>query len=388
MSDYYKPDDPNLVFIQSRAEIDLALVEEYAQMMRDGVQFHPARAIAEGYTIYVFDGFHRGEAAKLAGQLLFVSSRPGTRAEAEWAALNANQDHGMRRSNADKQKIVKLALTHEFGAKLSDRQIAHHCGVHHTMVGRIRGELEMTGALHQSDTRVGADGREINTANIGSSQPDYVTIWELGQGVKAWVTAKYSSYPRGQIETLQAIKQKRDEGPALLEELLTGDVLPGPRRKGDVVQAVNNVLAQLEEQERQALRQAQDVAAPAPEESGAEETQPDWLEETSAPPGGQVEAPLEQEGTPLPPAPIPQPLSPAPPPPPPPPAPKPAATPDWHLHITLKSTGICLVTLAQAGQAEPAANLVTHVDQVLDQVEQALGRHVPNFNGKEKEMIY
>jgi hypothetical protein len=218
--------------------------------------------------------------------------------------------------------------------------------------------------MHQSITRTGADGREINTANIGSNQPDYVAIHELERGIRAWITAKYSSL-RGQIETLTAIRQKQDEGPALLEELLAGDILSGPRRKGDVVQAVNNALAQLEEQERQA-------AVAEEKESEAEEAQPEWLEEREAEPA-----------PPPPPA-----TAPAPPLPPPPAAPKPAAPPDWHLYVTLKHTGLCLITLAQAGQAEPAANLVTHVDQMLGQVEQALGQYVPNFNGKEKEMIY
>lgn len=168
-TNYY---DPNtLTFIQSRAESDPALVEEYAAMMSEGVGFDPASAVTDGTHIYVWDGYHRGAAAKQMGKLLFVSVRPGSREEAEWLALSANQKHGLRRSQADKRRVVELALLHVNGAQLSDRQIGAHCGVHHDTVGRIRKEIEATGGIRQSDTRIGADGRTINTAKIGSNQP-------------------------------------------------------------------------------------------------------------------------------------------------------------------------------------------------------------------------
>lgn len=385
-STYYKPDDPNLMFIQSRAEIDLDLVEEYAQMMLDGVQFDAVQAVADEKTIYVYDGFHRGEAARKTKQLLLVSARPGSQDEARWLALAANQRHGMRRSIADREKIVKLALMHPFGAKLSDRQVANHCGVSHPFVSKIRGELEVTGNISSQIERTGADGRVINTAGISASnvdrQPDYVSIVALEQGVRRWVTGKYP-IPQGQVETLRAIKERRDEGPALLEGLLTGDVLPGPHRKGDVIQAVNNVLSQLQ------------AAAPAPEPSAApadpEPAGQQWLDEPTAEPArdayptGYPATEKTETETPPSPPPVPAPApAPAPPPPPPPPPPRPQTPPDWLLTVTFKHTGICLATLTQAGQTTPAANLSTHKDTVLAQIGEALEQHVPFYtNGKE-----
>lgn len=108
MAQYLIPND--LIFIQSRAEINLALVEEYAQMMADGVEFDPVEGVQdEDGNFVIWDGFHRGETAKIAGTTLWVNVRPGTRLEAEWLALTANQKHGLHRTNKDKQHVVCLS---------------------------------------------------------------------------------------------------------------------------------------------------------------------------------------------------------------------------------------------------------------------------------------
>jgi predicted RNA-binding Zn-ribbon protein involved in translation (DUF1610 family) len=163
-----------LVFIQSRAETNHDLVDEYAAMMQDGVQFDAAQGVRdESGQVYIFDGLHRGAAARLAGLSLLVEIQPGTRQDAEWLALSANQKHGLRRSHQDKQRIVRNALLHPYGASLSDREIARHCGVDHKTVGKIRKELEATGEIPQLNKRMvqKADGTtyEIDTSNIGSA---------------------------------------------------------------------------------------------------------------------------------------------------------------------------------------------------------------------------
>ncbi|NJN99904.1 MAG: hypothetical protein HC875_40260 [Anaerolineales bacterium] len=157
-----------LVFIQSRAETNYTLVDEYAEMMRAGVEFDPAQGIRdESGQIFVWDGLHRGEAARQAGIWLWVEVQPGGKQKAEWLALTANQKHGLRRSRADLQRVVRLALLYPQGAGLSDREIARHCGVDNKTIGRIRAELQATEEIPQSTSRTGADGRTINTTNIG-----------------------------------------------------------------------------------------------------------------------------------------------------------------------------------------------------------------------------
>ena len=54
----------SLTFIQSRAEINLPLVEESSQMMADGGVFDAVEGVQdETGEVFVWDGTHRGEAA-------------------------------------------------------------------------------------------------------------------------------------------------------------------------------------------------------------------------------------------------------------------------------------------------------------------------------------
>lgn len=143
-------------------------------MMREGVQFDAARGVIdEEGQIFIFDGLHRGEAAKQVGVLLPVEVRPGSREEAEWLALTANQKHGLRRTRADKQRIARGALLHPRGANLSDREIARHCGVDHKTVGKLRRELETSGEIPRIDKRTVTRNGQVyqqNTGRIG--QPE------------------------------------------------------------------------------------------------------------------------------------------------------------------------------------------------------------------------
>lgn len=84
---------PNdLIFIQSRAEINLVIVEEYAAMMADGIIFDAIEGVQnESGQIFVWDGSHRGAAARKIGVPLLVNVRPGNKLEAEWLALAANR---------------------------------------------------------------------------------------------------------------------------------------------------------------------------------------------------------------------------------------------------------------------------------------------------------
>jgi predicted RNA-binding Zn-ribbon protein involved in translation (DUF1610 family) len=180
---------PNdLMFIQSRAEINLSIVDEYSQMMKDGIVFDPVEGVQnESGAIFVYDGFHRGEAAKMVGMLLLVNLRPGNRTEAEWLALTANQKHGLHRTNQDKQRVVRQALLHPYGVQLSNREIARHCGVDDKTVGRIRRAMEVTAELPQLNKRVvkkaNRETYEIDTTHIGARpvQPAVETSHRLAQ---------------------------------------------------------------------------------------------------------------------------------------------------------------------------------------------------------------
>lgn len=205
-------DPDQLAFIQSRAETNYTLVDEYAEMMKAGVEFDPAQGIRdENGQIYVWDGLHRGEAARRAGMRLWVEVQPSGKQEAEWLALTANQKHGLRRSRADLQRVVRLALLHPRGAGLSDREIARHCGVDNKTVGRMRAELQVTEEIPQSILRTGADGRTINTANIG----------------KRPISTFHTSFPATILGSSQGESQRNGAAGSDETSLNTGQLLRG-----------------------------------------------------------------------------------------------------------------------------------------------------------------
>lgn len=112
---------------------------------------------------------HRLEAYKLALPDIPIETKviSGTLEEARWFSYGMNATHGLNRTNADKNRAVRLALQHPMGIDKSNREIAGHVGVDEKLVRRVREQLESTAALPQSTKRLGRDGRVINTEKIG-----------------------------------------------------------------------------------------------------------------------------------------------------------------------------------------------------------------------------
>lgn len=146
---------------QSRAEISEETYVEYAERMDVGDSFPPVILYFDGSKYYLADGFHRLNAMMYRDkETITAEVRRGTRIDAVMFALRANEQHGLRRTNADKRHCVTLALG-EF-AEFSDRQIAEMCGVGHQLVANVRGLKEEAFQLDDSPScqkRIGADGK-------------------------------------------------------------------------------------------------------------------------------------------------------------------------------------------------------------------------------------
>ena len=156
------------------------VVTEYATAMKAGAKFPPITAFYDGENYWPADGFHRMAATEEAGlDEVPCEVRPGTRAEAQWFSYSANQSHGLQRNNRDKESAVMAALRHPKGVKLSNKQIAEHVGVSHPFVGGIRRKMEADGSLETVTSRTGADGRTIDTSNIGKQSDDDGEIVEV-----------------------------------------------------------------------------------------------------------------------------------------------------------------------------------------------------------------
>ena len=155
---------------QARESLDNETVAEYAEAMERKERLPPIVCYHDGSTYWLADGFHRYHAARKRGEKLIEAQViKGSRDDARWHAAGANKDHGLPRKTADKQKAVRLALA--LRPTMSDRKIAEHCGVSNTMVSGIRLKMSTVKVLQSDEAapvlRTGADGRTINTANIG-----------------------------------------------------------------------------------------------------------------------------------------------------------------------------------------------------------------------------
>ena len=158
---------------QPRVQINWDVVHEYAERMRAGDHFPPVDAYFDGKDHWPSDGFHRIHAAREAEKpTVQAQVCEGTLDDALWISLGSNKNHGLRRSNEDKVHSVEQALRTR--PHLSDRAIAEHVGVSHEMVRKHRlstVDSHSTVQVGQSTERTGRDGRTINTANIGKTQP-------------------------------------------------------------------------------------------------------------------------------------------------------------------------------------------------------------------------
>ncbi len=267
--------DPNdFIFIQSRAATDEAWINECMEMMQNGVEFDPVQAIRdENGDLYIWDGLHRGEAAKRLGSLLAVEVQAGSRELAQWLALSANQKHGLKRTRADKQKVVREAFLHSYGATLTNREIARHCGVDHKTVGKIRQELEEIGEIDRVDKRTVVRGDQVyeqDTGQIGAGGQDtdqaedkYMPVWELERAVSSWPLLRNPANDLHDI--LAGIKDNTSEGRQYFFELQQHINSLGRFRQRDLRQACHNLLEQLRQQRRADAPQS----SPAPAGTGS-----------------------------------------------------------------------------------------------------------------------
>ena len=138
---------------QSRAIGNAEATDDYAAHLRAGGTLPDIEVFLVKGVPHVVDGFHRLD-AHLAAGVTFVRAvivGKGTLDEAAWYATSANKSNGLRRTNADKRKAVRNALTNPIGSDQPSRIVADHVGVSHELVASIRREVE-TRDVSDSDT--------------------------------------------------------------------------------------------------------------------------------------------------------------------------------------------------------------------------------------------
>lgn len=120
-----------------RDKINDDVVNEYGEAAKAGSEFPPLVVFKVDKEYLLADGFHRIYGFERYGIKEWECDiREGTREDALKFALSCNTEHGYRRTNADKQNAVKIALKE--WPDYSDRLIAEMCRVSPPMVAPLR----------------------------------------------------------------------------------------------------------------------------------------------------------------------------------------------------------------------------------------------------------
>lgn len=144
---------------QARVQIDDATVKAYYEATLAYVAFPRIVVFFDGSDYWLADGFHR--------LLAFIRTHykdtiecdvhVGGKRDALLYAIGANTSHGLRRTNEDKERAVRLLLEDGEWAKLSDVEIARAAAVTQPFVGNVKKQLITVISCNTRQT--GRDGR-------------------------------------------------------------------------------------------------------------------------------------------------------------------------------------------------------------------------------------
>ena len=188
--------------LQTRVALNEQTVEEYTEAMDAGMEFPPVTVFRDNEGVYrLADGFHRVEAktrtknySKPGFDTVKANIINGGYAEALKYALSANSNHGLRRTNADKNRAVNIALTNckrLFGGVPTASVLAGVCAVSIEFANRLLLQFEaeneapkrpvtsapVRGKAAQSAppvrTRIGKGGKVITLPPVRVARPGY-----------------------------------------------------------------------------------------------------------------------------------------------------------------------------------------------------------------------
>jgi hypothetical protein len=216
---------------QARAGISNETVDEYADAYTEGRKLPAIEVFLVVGVPYVVDGFHRFAAQRKLG-LTFIASEvvgSGSLDEAAWYATGVNTTNGLRRTNEDKRKAVRLALATPAGEDASNRTIAEHVGVSDKLVAEVRDQVR----------KVAPAGRSFdNPDDVADLAPPAANVGRIkgkdGKSYPARATTRYVKPETPREQEPDTDDQVRESAPDQESEVeldeSTSAALPPERR--------------------------------------------------------------------------------------------------------------------------------------------------------------
>ncbi len=212
---------------QSRVAINETTVNDYVELMVNGVEFPPVTVFYDGSEYWLADGFHRVTAAIIAEvHEISVNIIEGTKRDAVLYSVGCNADHGLRRTNADKRRAVEMLLRDAEWVQWSDREIARKCHVSNTFVSNLRPGVTVNIDSEKTYTTKHGTVSKMDTSNIGKPKEP---ITEPGVPKQAMEYIEPLELPMSQYEPYerpQYIFEPSMDDVVLSGELFEVDIKP------------------------------------------------------------------------------------------------------------------------------------------------------------------
>lgn len=224
---------------QSRTKIDLGVVSDYAEAMREGAAFPPIVVFFDGTEYWLADGFHRYRAYSDAQVYdVPVDIRQGTQRDAILFSVGANAAHGLRRTDADKRQAILVLLADEEWRHWSNREIARQCAVSPVTVARVK---EDVAAFHRGEAR--DDGGKYRPGReVVFNSHEVMKIPTVHVDSERTYTTKHGSTATMQTANIGA-SSKADHVPETPESQDSGPIeSPGPEKPADAPNDDQNAL--------------------------------------------------------------------------------------------------------------------------------------------------
>lgn len=194
---------------QVRAKLSEETIDQYREEIETGAEMPPVVVFAEdGSQRYILaDGHHRLYAHIHADlKEIDVDLRVGDIHAALEFALQANRAHGLRMTNADKVKSVKMALADPELSQKTQQEIADIVGITREAVNRIGRRETLADADVDSEP---GEPEENSADNVRATKPE-PTQQEVERGELRQAASLVKALPYGGEETVHLDLTKDD----------------------------------------------------------------------------------------------------------------------------------------------------------------------------------
>lgn len=241
---------------QARVALNQDVVKEYAEHMRDGVEFPAITVFFDGSAYWLADGFHRYFGYKSNGVLEITADvKTGTLDDATLYAFGANGKRGLSQTPEDYRKIIYAMLRHPVWSKWSNAEIARHVGVSRMTVGRVKSTMEAPVETKKKYKDKDGVEREMDTKNIGKKSEPKTTKPDV-------TTADPMAELKDQInELVDTVNALSDENTLLRDKIAIGQWDASEIEKIDAEETIANLREQIRvlEIDNKALRDSRDM---------------------------------------------------------------------------------------------------------------------------------